>query len=192
MDRRFNSGFLLPLFLYRHKSDKENEMKLRSARLLAACAALAAAGTLAAPLAANAAAVSPPPPHHVHKTHVKKPVIRPIHERGHVVVPVNLTPACRDELIRILGERVVAEFVTIDLIVGPWAIPVEAVLIPDDVLEVAHECFPIGNPPPPYSTLPVTGIHVTGPLPFPLPGSNSPVPPTSPPSECPNPAGCDG
>lgn len=141
-------------------------MKLvQSTKLLFARMTLVFAGGLAMPLTASAAAASPPPPHHVNKVHVKPRVIYPIHVRGHVVVPVNLTHACAKELGEVLGEEAVTQLIPIFFIVGPYAIPVEAVLIPYDVYRLTHECHLIGSPPPPFSTLPVTRIPVTGPYP---------------------------
>jgi hypothetical protein len=150
-----------------------------SAKLLAASLALVVIGGLAMPLAASAATVSAPPHHHVHKIHV----------RGQI--PVILTNACADDILETLGTEVglqiLAQVVTIDIVVGSVAFPVEAVLIPVEAAKLLYSCFSLGNPLP-GSTFPGSAIPVTGPLPFPLPGSGS----STPPPECTNPDGCVG
>ncbi len=160
--------------------EKGREMSLKqSAKLLAGCLALAVIGTLAVPLAASAATVSAPPYHHVHK----------VHARGQI--PVVLTPACEEDILTTLttevGLKILEGVVTFEVFAGAYTAPIQVVLIPIEFAFFLHDCFSLGNAPP-GSTFPGSAIPVTGPLPFPLPGSGS----STPPSECTNPDGCVG
>lgn len=172
----------------------------RSAKLLAASAALAVIGGLAMPLAASAATASPPPQHHVYKVHLKGRVIYPVHVRGHVVIPVKLTRACEEKIAETVRNQIVEHLVEkatgIELIiVAGVSVPFDEVLLPLSLYEgygLWRTCTPDQSPPPPYSTLRVIKIPVRGPLPLPLPGSSPSAPTTPPTFVCPNPTGCVG